>query len=315
MTEAIGGTRTPAAEPMVRRHSNAYNIFILVLTVMSLIVMALLILPVLTPATNEALLFFDNVICFVFLADFAYNLAGSHPRGEYFIKRRGWLDLMGSIPALGFFKLTALLRLARLSRLARIMRLLNRQNKRELVEDIVQNRSQYAMFVTLLLVFIVLSTASIAVLQFESKDPAASIQTGGDALWWAIVTLTTVGYGDFYPVTMGGRFVGVGVMLAGIGLIGALASLLASLLVSPAPTPSVADDEAAASGGDAVAPATVGAPADASLQPQLEAMQAELAAIRSELRALRTPGDATSPASTAVAAPAPAEPRDAVAGR
>lgn len=297
MTESTAAMTTPTVEPVVRKHSNSYNIFILVLTVMSLIIMVLLIVPVLTPATQSALLFFDNLVCFVFLADFAYNMSGSHPRREYFVHRRGWLDLLGSIPSLGVFRFTALLRLARLSRLARIMRLLNGQNKRELVDDIVQNRGQYALFVTLLLVFMVLATGSIAVLQFESQDPDASIQTGGDALWWAIVTLTTVGYGDFYPVTMGGRFVGVGVMFAGIGLIGALASLLASILVSPATTSSAPEDETAPAGLDAaVEPLPVPAAADASLQPQLEAMQAELAAIRAELRALRTSTDGTTSA-------------------
>ena len=62
----------------VRAHGNAYEIFILVLTILSLAVMVLLLLP-LSPATIEALLFFDNLICFVFLADFLYNLSGSNP--------------------------------------------------------------------------------------------------------------------------------------------------------------------------------------------------------------------------------------------
>ena len=74
--------------------------------------------------------------------------------------------------------------------------------------------------------------SSIAVLQFESRSPNANIQTGGDALWWAVVTITTVGYGDFFPVTALGRLTGFVVMLAGVGIIGALASILASLLVT-----------------------------------------------------------------------------------
>ena len=137
---------------------------------MSLIVMALVILP-LSPATHETLLWFDNAICFVFLADFLYNITGSKPRSEYFIRRRGWLDLLGSIPAPGFFRFTALFRLARLSRLARIMRLLSGQHKRELIDDIIKNRGQYALFVSLLLVFIVLTTGTVLVLQFESRSP------------------------------------------------------------------------------------------------------------------------------------------------
>ena len=75
----------------------------------------------------------------------------------------------------------------------------------------------------------------------------ANIQTGGDAIWWGIVTITTVGYGDFYPVTLAGRLTGVFVMFAGIGIIGALASILASMLVSPsAPAEPAAEVESGA---------------------------------------------------------------------
>jgi voltage-gated potassium channel len=264
-----------AAAPRVRSHGNAYEIFILVLTVMSLIVMALVILP-LSPATHETLLWFDNAICFVFLADFAYNITGSRPRSQYFIRRRGWLDLLGSIPTLGVFRFTALFRLARLSRLARIMRLLSGQHKRELIDDIIKNRGQYALFVALMLTFIVLSTGTVLVLQFESRSPDANIVTGGDALWWALVTLTTVGYGDFYPVTTLGRMTGVAVMAAGIGLIGALASILASVLV---PSP---DEQAAAA-------TAAGSDDKADLDQRLTAIQGELEAIRDELRAIREP--------------------------
>ena len=81
------------------------------------------------------------------------------------------------------------------------------------------------------MMMIVLTISSVLILQFESRSPDANITTGGDALWWAIVTITTVGYGDFYPVTTLGREVGVVVMFAGVGIIGALASILASILV------------------------------------------------------------------------------------
>ncbi|MFL5750643.1 MAG: ion transporter [Chloroflexota bacterium] len=108
-------------------HSNAYNIFILVLTVQSLLIMLLLLLP-LDEATLTTLRVFDNLVCAIFLVDFAVNLARSKPRREYFIYQRGWLDLLGSLPSLGVLRYTALLRLARLSRLVRIGRLLSGQN-------------------------------------------------------------------------------------------------------------------------------------------------------------------------------------------
>jgi voltage-gated potassium channel len=266
----------------MREHGNAYEIFILVLTLGSLLVMVLLLLP-LPPAVLDILTFYDNLICVIFLADFAYNLSGSHPKSEYFIRRRGWLDLLGSIPSLGILRLTGLLRLARLSRLARILRFFRGTNQRQLIADIVRNRGQYALFITLLLVMLVLSTASVLVLVFESADPNANITNGGDALWWSFVTITTVGYGDRYPVTGFGRTTGVFVMFMGIGVIGALASILASLLVAPAPADAEAGDGATEAGEAPVEPAAT----SPELAATLARMEASLFATRTELEQAR----------------------------
>jgi voltage-gated potassium channel len=223
-----------------RPKSNSYNIFILVLTVFSLLVMIVMLLP-LSESTLKLLSVYDNVICVIFLIDFSINLIQSPKKSDYFIKDRGWLDLLGSIPSLGLFanagKYAGLLRLARLSRLARIARLMRGENRKALIKDILENRSQYAAFITILLALIVLTTSSVLVLQFESHSPDANIMNGGDALWYAIVTITTVGYGDLYPVTTAGRIAATFIMFAGVGIIGALASILASVLVGGSSAP------------------------------------------------------------------------------
>ena len=282
-----------AQPPVLREHGNSYNIFILVLTLFSLAIMAVLLLP-LDDDTRDLLTLYDNVICVIFLGDFAMNLAGSRPRRAYFIGQRGWLDLLGSIPSVGIFQLGALLRLARLSRLARIGKLLGGKNRKALVADVLHNRGQYATFITILAAGMVLSVASVLVLQFESGSPDANIRTGGDAIWWGIVSLTTVGYGDFFPVTFLGRLTGVSLMVAGIGIIGALASILASLLVSPAtPDAPAADASTTAAAPAAAGAAPASAPAASSAAPTTNAIVEELAALRAEIAALRAslPGD------------------------
>ncbi len=254
------GTNAPATRIA---NSNAYELFILVLTLLSLGIMVLLLLPS-QPAMGELLQTYDNLICFVFLLDFGLRLKVASSPAEYFVRERGWLDLLGSIPSFGILKYGGLLRLARLSRLARIARLMKTQNRREILDDVLANRSQYAAFITVISAILVLVIASIMVLGFESRG-GGNIKTGGDALWWSVVTISTVGYGDFFPVTLGGRITAFFVMLAGVGIIGALASILASVLISPS--------------------SSEPAPADAGVTTALEG---ELRAIRSELEALRS---------------------------
>jgi voltage-gated potassium channel len=277
----------PIDAASIRRpeHGNAYNIFILVRTIVSLVIMVLLILPI-PENVYQILWVYDNAICFVFLADFAYNMSMARPKREYFIHQRGWLDLLGSIPSLGIFKLTALFRLARLSRLARIARLLQGNKKTELIDDVLQNRGQYAVFITLLAGLLVLMVSSVLVLEFETiTTPIAgktpNITTGGDALWWSFVTITTVGYGDYFPVTELGRIVGIFVMFSGVGIIGALASILASVLV-PDQTPAEPDAAAAA-----LAPASGPGTAAASGPAAAPTIEVELANLRAEIVALR----------------------------
>jgi len=253
----------PVSEAVpVRRDSNAYEMFIFVLTVLSLLIMVGLVLPRVNESTKRLLNIYDNIICVVFLFDFSMRLRRAPHKRDYFIGERGWLDLLGSIPSAQnpVLQYAALLRLARLSRLARITRLLRGQSKKEIVADVVKNRSEYAVVITLLAAMTVLILASVMVLQFEGADTNANIKTGGEALWWSWVTITTVGYGDYFPITTGGRIVGFFVMLAGIGIIGALASIFASVLVAP---------------GNDKAPAP-----DPAVSKELRALREEIAALR-----------------------------------
>ncbi|GAA5036574.1 potassium channel family protein [Microbacterium fluvii] len=88
----------------------------------------------------------------------------------------------------------------------------------------------YGAGAALLLVYL----GGLIVLDVERRAPGGNIDTFGDAIWWAFVTLATVGYGDFYPVTMIGRTVAVGLMLSGIAVVGVVTATLSSWIIERA---------------------------------------------------------------------------------
>jgi voltage-gated potassium channel len=149
----------------------------------------------------------------LFVIDYTARLALSHERRAFV--RGNVLDL--AVIAL------PLLRPLRLLRLVKLLSVLNRHAGGSL-------RGRVAVYVagaTVLVLFV----ASLAVLDAERGAKSATITTFGDALWWAMTTVTTVGYGDRYPITAEGRFIAGGLMLAGIALLGIVTASLASWLV------------------------------------------------------------------------------------
>ena len=149
-----------------------------------------------------------------------------------------------------------LLRPLRLLRLVTVIGALNRRAGASL-------RGQVALYAfggaALLSVF-----AALAMLDAERHAPDANITTVGDALWWSITTITTVGYGDRYPTTAEGRFIAVGLMVAGIALLGIVTATLASWLLDR-----VRDENAAE---------------QAATVAHVEALMAEVRALRREQR-------------------------------
>jgi voltage-gated potassium channel len=84
-----------------------------------------------------------------------------------------------------------------------------------------------------LLIIVLLEFGGMGMVWAEQRSDEANIKTGGDALWWAYVTITTVGYGDKFPVTSLGRLIGVLVLTAGVGLFGVLTGFLANFFLAP----------------------------------------------------------------------------------
>ncbi|WP_205859494.1 potassium channel family protein [Phycicoccus flavus] len=187
------------------------------LTVAALVFLLAYSWPILDPGLARTWVTVTDVLSWVawamFAVDYLVRLLLSTHRARFV--RRNVLDLA--------VVLLPLLRPLRLLRLITLLGVLNRRaggSLRGRVSVYVAGSALAVMFV-----------ASLAVLDAERGAEGANITSFGDALWWAATTVTTVGYGDTYPVTTQGRFVAAGLMLAGIALIGVVTATLASWLV------------------------------------------------------------------------------------
>jgi voltage-gated potassium channel Kch len=214
-------TRKPQTE---LRHSS-WEIFVLALTVVSLANIVLLLLR-LNEDADSVILIVDGALCLVFFADFLYRLRAAESKRAYMGRGGGWLDLIGSFPVPGF-------RIARTLRVARAAIEIRDHGGRRLWRDFARERAQGALYVVLLLVVLVLEFASIGVLAAERGAEDANIESASDALWWGYVTITTVGYGDQFPVTTEGRIVGVLLLTIGVGLFGTFTAFVANVFLSP----------------------------------------------------------------------------------
>lgn len=197
-----------------------YELFILGLSLFSIANIVLLALP-LHPEVHAVVDIVDTVVSLLFLADVAYRLLSAPDRLAYL--RWGWLDLLGSLPAPGF-------RLFRLLRIVRVIRSLRAIGGPGVVRDLLRDRGATAIYIVVLLTVVVVEGAAIAMLIAERDVAGATIRTGGDALWWAVVSITTVGYGDLYPVTAEGRIVGSVLLALGIGLFSTFTGFIATRL-------------------------------------------------------------------------------------
>jgi len=149
----------------------------------------------------------------IFALDYAANLWLAEDRRRWFV--RNLHELL--IVALPFF------RPLRLLRLVTLLSVLHRTVGETLRGRVVT----YVAASAALLVFV----GALAVLDVEQSAPDAKILTFGDAVWWAVATITTVGYGDMYPVTALGRTVAAALMMSGIAVLGVVTASIASWLV------------------------------------------------------------------------------------
>lgn len=197
-----------------------FDLLILILSVYVLIALLVDTFFSLSPELSKLLEFIDNIICIIFLIDFFYRFYKS-PSKINFLKW-GWIDFISSIPSFDILRYGRLIRVFRLLRILRAFRSI-----KFLSQQLFKNRTQSTFATVSLIAFLMIIFGSISVIQVE-VDPNSNIKTAEDAIWWSFVTITTVGYGDKFPVTTEGRIIAAFLMVAGVGMFGTFTGYVAS---------------------------------------------------------------------------------------
>jgi len=167
----------------------------------------------------------DFFVCLVFLTDFFFRFYRALSKAKFL--KWGWIDLISSIPMLDIFRVGRVVRIVRVFRILRASR-----STKYLVIYFLQRRKVTSFAAVAAISLSVMVFAAIAVLNFEDS-PDANIKNAGDAFWWAFVTMTTIGYGDKYPLTAEGRIIACVLMVTGAGLFATLTGFIASMFVQP----------------------------------------------------------------------------------
>lgn len=214
---------TPTQTEVNENKLGLLNFLVLILSIYvlgSLIVDSVVVLP---KETSSLLNYIDNLICVFFFIEFCIRFYQAESKMKFM--RWGWIDLISCIPMVDYLRAGRLLRLIRLLRIVRAFR-----STKHLVDHVFANKAKGALTSASIIAVLLVIFSAIAILQVEN-DPNSNIKTAEDAIWWAYVTITTVGYGDKFPVTTEGRIIAAVLMTAGVGLFGTFTAYVASWFV------------------------------------------------------------------------------------
>jgi len=204
--------------------NTSYELFIGALSILSIINIALLYFG--DPELTNVILIMNGFFSFIFIADFLFRLFTSSSKSNYFFHQMGWIDLLASIPL-------PQLKILRLFRVLRVYSLMKIYGGSRLLKEFISNRGGSALLVLIFIMILILEFGGLAMLYLESNVPGANITDASDAIWYVYVTITTVGYGDQYPVSNTGRILGIVIMTVGVGLFGTITAFLANIFIPP----------------------------------------------------------------------------------
>ena len=207
--------------------NRTFNLGIQALIVLALVSFSIDTLPDLRPTTRQALEFVELLIVAVFSVEYVLRLVASRPLRSYAFSFFGIVDLAAILP---FYLAAGLdlqsLRAVRLLRALKLVRYSAAIGR--LRRAFVIAREELVLFACATM--LVLYFAAVGIYYFENETQPEAFTSVFDGLWWAVATLTTVGYGDVFPITVGGKFFTFIVLITGLGVVAVPTGLIASAL-------------------------------------------------------------------------------------
>lgn len=201
-----------------------WEIFVLCVAVLSIVNLALAIL-VRSADLNQVLVIMDFILVAIFAIDLLRRLRVADDNRAYLVHGYAWLDLISIFPAL---------RIARILRIVKVSKILQRMGGPvAAVRAFFKDKAAGGLLMVVFIALLVLEFGSLAILSVEVNAPGANITSAQNAVWYVIVTMSTVGYGDFFPVTGLGHLFGSLIILVGVGVFGTLTGFLANAFLSP----------------------------------------------------------------------------------
>lgn len=216
-----------------------YDALILFLSIYVLVQLSLEIILTIPDNISLLLSWIDFSICVVFLIDWIVFFILSKNKKTYF--KRRIFDLIASIPFTQILRPLRVLRVIRLTRTLRIMRGLKGANP--VFRFLLKNPARSALTIYLSFTLLIYFYCSLGLYNFE-KGFNASINNFGDVLWMAFTSLTSVGYGDIYPVTSGGRILAVILVTVGMGLFALVTAEIATVILKYVKAQDKVEDDA-----------------------------------------------------------------------
>lgn len=215
MDSEIGTNSTSSNES--RRITTLYELMMMLLSIVSVVLALMLMIKDLEPGVQRLLRSFDLIVCGVFFLAFVSGFWRADNKWQY--TKAHWFDLAAAIP---FSESLRLLRVVQVYRVIRILYLTKGRFDFRFVSRL-GNTVAGLLLLELLIIFI----GSFVVFYLETGLPNAPITEPEEAIWWALVTVSTVGYGDFYPITDVGRLAASVLIVIGVGNYGLLSGYFA----------------------------------------------------------------------------------------